>query len=135
MNLLISFVRASSWFMFSSISWWSILEGFLWKACKTQKYGLRLSSIIDVFVKITLHPTILSHDFLDTIFYSLIGEMWLYIIHHVGIMDHKKKEKYGETSIFIYQACKWAWENRNCIYSEDVQESFIVKTHKNTTMS
>lgn len=64
---------------------------------------------MDVLVKIPLHPTTLSHDFLGIASYPL--KKYGSILYTVWALWTTRKEKmHGETPVSIYQACRWVSE-------------------------
>ena len=71
----------------------------LWKSFKNM-YGIKLP---------LLHPATWSQDILDNAFCSqeksgsILCAMW-------ALWTARNRRKHRETSISIYQACRWAWE-------------------------
>jgi hypothetical protein len=83
------------------------------KTYKTKKC-LKLSSGIDVLVKITLNPTTFSHSFLDIVFYLL--DICVPILYTMWSLWTTRKRKKIRTSIIFYiSALQVCVGNRNSI--------------------
>ena len=83
----------------------------LWKLKIPLKVKVFWWRVINNYIPIhaNLHPTTWSRDLLDTAFCSqekcesILCAVW-------ALWAARKRRKYGETSISIYQPCRWAWE-------------------------